>query len=284
MPDAAAGSPTQFPIKSFVLFVAGVILLRLLSVAGWALFPGEALILKIARVFIPLLFTAGLVALNQRMLSRDGFPPDALGLRPTRTRLGQFFAGAVAVTLIVGAIVGALWPIVPFHYERGAITASQFVWQSAEYFAGNWGEELIFRGYLLLIIARYFGLSRAIIVTSLLFGLFHLPGLSGATALKMVCTTSLGGCLYAYGYLLTGTLWTAAGLHVVGNIVLHHVYGASGQINSIFVPKFHERWPVSYDPAFLVWIAVLVPIIALAAYIERRRRKAAELPLTYPLV
>ncbi len=271
MPLPLAGSTRQFPIQSLLLFIAIAVLLRALTIAGWAVFPGNGLLPHIARIVVPLVAAAGLVRCNRKFLERDGIPPAALGLRPTPSRLGLFLVGATAITLIVAAVVGALWLIVPFHYQRGPMSVPQLVWQSAEYFAGNWGEELMFRGYLLLVVARRFGVPAALMFTGILFGLFHLPGLSGLSAVKMVGTTFLGGCLYAYGYLLTGTLWTAAGLHVAGNIVLHHLFGASNQ-PSLFTPVFREPWPTSYDPGFLAWLVVLVPVIALAAGLEHRRR------------
>lgn len=263
-----------FSVKALLLFISSAILLRLVSVAGSVFFPGDGFVPTIVRVVLSLVSAAGLLLLNERFLQDAGFSPDRLGLRVTSSRLGWFVAGGVTITLLVTVMVGALWLLVPFHYERGPMRGAQLFWQSAEYFAGNWGEELMFRGYLLLVVARRFGLGPALLFTGVLFGLFHLPGLSGWTAVKMVGTTLLAGYLYAYGYLLTGTLWTAAGLHVVGNIVLHHLFGASNQ-SSIFVPVFNRPWPTSYDPGFVIWLLVLCPIIALAAWLEHRQRNKA---------
>lgn len=270
MPTPPAENRPPFPVKSLLLFITGAVMLRVLSMTGWAFFPGDGRVgPQLARVLIPLCFAAALVVLNQRLLRRDGFPADMLGLRPTFRRAGWFVMGGLVIIPVIGILVGALWLFVPFHYERGTLSFPALIWQSAEYFGGNSGEELIFRGYLLLILVRHLGLPRALIITGFLFGLFHLPGLSGLTALKMVCTTFLGACVYAYGYVLTGTLWTAIGMHVVANIVLHHVFGASGK-PSLFTPVLHEAWPASYDPAFWVWVGVFVPVVALASVTARR--------------
>lgn len=277
MSGATAGDSVTFPTRSLLLFVASAVVLRALAVAGSAFFPGDRLVPNLARVLILFLSAAGLVLLNRMFLDRDGFRRDVLGLRPAPAHLWGFLAGAVTITAVVAALFGVLWLLVPFHYVRGTLSAGQLVWHAAEYFSGNWGEELMFRGYLLLIIMRRFGLPSALIVTGVLFGLFHLPGMAGWSALKMVGTSFLGGCLYAYGYLLTRTLWTAAGLHVTGNIVLHHVFGASNQ-NSLFVPAFERPWPTSYDPGFVVWLVVFLPVIAVAAMLYRRRRCAVPCP------
>ncbi|HEU5081548.1 MAG TPA: type II CAAX endopeptidase family protein [Opitutaceae bacterium] len=262
---------TNSVLSTFLIFVAGAVLLRLASIAGWVFFPGDGSGVRLARIAIPTVFTIGLVWLNDFALRRDGWPRDSLGLRPTASRAGWFLVGAGAMTVIVSLLVAALWCQVHFHLEPGSMTWRAFGWRSAEYLAGNFGEELIFRGYLLLTLAKRWGDARAVLVTSFLFGLFHLPGLSGIVALKMVCTTFLGGCLFARVFLSTRTLWTAVAMHVAGNIVLHHVYGASAGSDaaSWWKPVFDSPWPSSYDPAFVAWLIVLIPVIAAAAFLRR---------------
>jgi membrane protease YdiL (CAAX protease family) len=260
---------TPFPFKSLLLFVAGAIVLRLLSMVGWVFFPGDGLVPQLGRILIPLCFSIALVVLNQRLLARDGFAPDALGLKFTPARAGGALASSIFMVLICAAMAGSLWLLLPFHYQRGSLSLAAFSLRAVEYLGGNAGEELIFRGYLLLLLRRHCGLLAALVITAFLFGLFHLPGLSGATAIKMICTTFLGGILFAYGFLFTGTLWSAIGLHVAGNIVLHHILGLSGQ-PSLLTPVFEQPWPTAYDPAFVVWLAVLMPIITVAAFCYHR--------------
>ncbi|HEY8995333.1 MAG TPA: type II CAAX endopeptidase family protein [Lacunisphaera sp.] len=256
---------TPFPFKSLLLFIAGAVVLRLLSIVGWVFFPGDGILPQLGRILIPLCFSGALVVLNQKLLAHDGFGPDALGLKPNPARIGVILASALVITLIFAAMAAALRLPMPFHYQRGPLTLASFGLRAIEYLGGNAGEELIFRGYLLLLLRSHCGLPAALVITGLLFGCFHLPGLSGVAALKMVCTTFLGGTLFAYGFLLSGTLWSAISLHVVGNIVLHHVFGLSSQ-PSLLTPVFDRPWPTAYDPAFLVWLAILIPAVATAAY------------------
>lgn len=257
------------------MFLAGAVGLRLLSMAGWVFFPGTSAIAQLGRILIPLCFSIALVVLNQRLLARDGFAPDALGLKLTPARAGTSLAGSVLMALLFVAMAGGLWLLVPFHYQRGPLGLASFGLRAMEYLAGNAGEELIFRGYFLLLLRRHCGLAAALAITGLLFGLFHLPGLSGMAALKMTCTTFLGGTLFAYGFLLTGTLWSAIGLHVAGNVVLHHVLGLSGQ-TSLLAPIFDQSWPTTYDPAFVVWLVILIPVVTTAAYWHHRSRKSGQ--------
>jgi hypothetical protein len=66
-------------------------------------------------------------------------------------------------------------------------------------------------------------------------------------------------------------LWSAIGLHVAGNVVLHHVLGLSGQ-SSLLTPVFDRPWPATYDPAFVMWLAILAPAVAAAAYWHQRTK------------
>lgn len=271
----AAKEPVPpFPTKSFLLFAAGGILAWFLSVAVLAWFPGANLFPTIARVVLQLLVALGLLVLNRKLLVRDGFAPQALGLHPRRA--GWLLVGASAMAVLIVAIVGALWLLVPFHYERGSMSAGHLGLQAAQYFSGNFAEELLFRGYLLIVLQRHLGLGRALLTIGVLFGLFHCPGLAPLAAAKMACTTFVGSCLFAYGFLLTRALWTAVGLHVAGNTLLHHVAGLSGQKDTLWRPVFDAPWPSRYDPGFLVYLFVTGAATILAAVALNRRLRRAE--------
>src|SRR5688572_20079181 len=151
-----------FPAASLAWFVLGAVVLRLLAIPAWMFFPERGVFAHSARVVIPLAVVAGLVVLNRTFLMRDGFPRDTLGLG--LRRIGWFFAGGILIVPVLLAMAGALWLLVPFHWERGAMSWSQVGWKTAEYFAGNFGEELAFRGYFLVVLARYLGLTRALLI------------------------------------------------------------------------------------------------------------------------
>ncbi len=263
----SAGTEKPFPMVSLLWFVVGAVILRLLAIPAWMFFPDHGLFARVARVAIPMLVLVGLVFLNRALLVRDGFPRDALGLG--LRRIGWFVGGGVFMTAGSLASTGALWLQVPFHWERGALTWPQVGWKTAEYLAGNSGEELMFRGYFLIVLAQYLGLTRALIIGAVFFGLFHLPGLTGMEALKMICTTAAMSFTFAYGYVLTGSLWTAVGLHVFGNVTLHEVLGASGK-SGILNIVFDEPWPDTYDPGFVACLVVTIPLAVIGWLLVRR--------------
>ncbi len=221
---------------------------------AWLAFPRDTGPQHVARIALALVCAAALVWLNRRFLVRDGIRVSALGLGIRRFPF--LLAGALLMTVVLGVVAGVLSLTAPFHWKPGSLSWSGLGWCAAEYFAGNAGEELMFRAYLLLAMQRAFGTAPALVIVSLLFGLFHLPGLSGVVAVKMICTTGVWSLVFALGFLKTGSLWTAIGLHAFGNTLLHRVMGMSGD-ESLFRADFRAPLPNGYgDPGFLTFAGV----------------------------
>lgn len=267
-PPATVRTPA-LPVRSLALFLFGAVLLRGVAVLPWMFFPSTSGFQQLARIVIPLGVTAALLALNLTFLRRAGFAGDALGLR--LHRIGWLAVGGFAAVPILLAMAAVLGWFVPFHWEQGTLSWPRYGWQATEYLAGNFGEELMFRGYLLLILTRCLGLRWALLIVAILFGLFHLPGISGGAALKMICTTAAWSYLFAYAFLLTNSLWTAVGLHVLGNLLLHQTLGLSGQ-ESLWRIVLHGHWPTRYDPAFLTVMTVSLSIVFVASRLYTRHR------------
>ena len=202
--------------------------------------------------------TLALFWLNRTSLVKDGLSGNSLGLSLHQSP--WFLAGGLISIIFVGLIAGSLWLLTPFHWEPGTLTDGDVAWRFAEYFGSNFTEELMFRGYLLLILRRSLASGRALLIVSLLFGLFHLPGLSGIVALKMICTTTLFSWILGLIFIKTSSLWTAVGMHVVGNTVLHTVLGMSGE-QSVFRMKFVKPPPTGYDAGLTAYVVICLVTI-----------------------
>ncbi len=191
------------------------------------------------------------------LLLRGGWTSGSLGLE--MRNFPHFLLGGLQVIPIVAMMAGALWILVPFHWVQGTLTLENLCWRFGEYLAWNFGEELMFRGYALLLLQRYLGLQSVLLVISLLFGLFHLPGLFGLAAIKMICTTAIWSYIFGLRFIQTGSLWVAVGMHVCGNVLLHRVLGLFGE-ESLLRIGFDAPWPSGYDPGFAVSLAITLPV------------------------
>jgi membrane protease YdiL (CAAX protease family) len=84
-------------------------------------------------------------------------------------------------------------------------------------------EEVIFRGILLATFIQLYGIVWAIILQSVLFGLWHLRSLLFMTpkrvTTQVLYTGLVLGPLFAIITLLTGTIWIAVILHFLNNFL-----------------------------------------------------------------
>jgi membrane protease YdiL (CAAX protease family) len=80
--------------------------------------------------------------------------------------------------------------------------------------AGTFFEEVLFRGYVLTRLRRA-GVGRAILISALLFCIGHIP-VRGVSPL--ILTWLLGGLVYGYLYVKSGSLWVTGGFHLAHNV------------------------------------------------------------------
>ncbi len=92
-------------------------------------------------------------------------------------------------------------------------------------------EEVWFRGMLFAGLRRQYSDSYALIVSSLLFGLLHLPvwiivdGMSAALILQSFGTIILYGLVFALLFKRTGSLWAALIPHWLNNLFIQGFLG-----------------------------------------------------------
>ena len=84
-------------------------------------------------------------------------------------------------------------------------------------------EELLFRGYLMSLLARYFNLCTALIVSSVLFAVVHATN-DGLSTMGFI-TITIAGLLFGLLFAKTGQLWLPTGLHAAWNFMQGVVFG-----------------------------------------------------------
>jgi membrane protease YdiL (CAAX protease family) len=84
-------------------------------------------------------------------------------------------------------------------------------------------EEIIFRGILLATFIPLYGIVWAIVLQSVLFGLWHLRSLlfmpPRRVAIQVLYTGVILGPIFALATLWTGTIWIAVILHFLNNFL-----------------------------------------------------------------
>jgi uncharacterized protein len=215
-------------LSSLCLFLALAGAAFLALPIGHGFFPGDHAFARSARALCSILGILLLIVGSRRLLRRDGLPENRLALGPDAHHARAFLIGAGLACAHIALLLAILFLFAPFELRAGSRSLADVASEGIGYLTGNFVEELLFRGYLLIALAHWIGAARAIWLLALPFGLFHFPGLDAASLFKMLLTTGAMHFVYAYAWLAMRSLWAAVALHAVGNTLLHAVAGVDG--------------------------------------------------------
>ena len=227
--------------RANLLRIAGFLIAALVAVIGagpvaglatgvLGLASGDQLISgdQATRWLFPVLISSLLVVVSWIAVRREGLTLHALGIAPTRRRVAEFLVGFalatfffIGVALLRGAQVGADWNLNLVPGVRAAIIGLPYA------FVLLLPEELLFRGYAFKKATAVFGSPFALLLSSLLFGAYHVVGSGywGIGAVFLFVMPALGGLLFGLAALRTGGLALPIGLHLGGNWVNMSVFG-----------------------------------------------------------
>ena len=188
-----------------------------------------------------------------------------LGFYPTKKRLYGFF-----LFLIITALCSASYFIMRMAfakeqwYVNPKLTAG-ILWE------GVWWniksvlfEELIFRGVLFYILIKKLGPVKAIIISSIAFGIYHWFSHEViGNPVQMIITfltTGLMGVVYAYGYAKTFSLYVPIAIHLGWNLVRSVVFSETVIGDQLLVQvKPVPQVTVGY---FIYFCVVFVPMLS----------------------
>jgi len=256
-------------IAVYLALTAGLTWLYLQLDPAAAREPGWVPHTFIASEAISLLVALLCVALSARLERRSW---DAYGLAPRAAFGARFWEGVlwgvVPVSLLMAAIWAAGgWSVAGLAQHGGALAHYALAWALAFLLVGL-NEEVLFRGYTLLTLARGIGFWPAALALSAAFGALHYytkPMETWADGLS----TGLIGLFVCYTVRLTGDIWLAAGLHFGWNFTALAVFGGPNTGNDgkplaghLLASSFHgPQWltggPMGPEASLLVF-----PLIA----------------------
>jgi hypothetical protein len=140
-------------------------------------------------------------------LGRDGLRPRAVGV--------GLLLGTIGIALPSLALLGIGW--LRLEPSPAGNVVADAVQTLAILAPAALGEELMLRGYFFAVLREAWGARRAILVTSVLFGLLHLQN-AGVTA-QSVALVALAGIFLGAVLVTTGSLYAAWAAHLSWNFV-----------------------------------------------------------------
>jgi membrane protease YdiL (CAAX protease family) len=140
-------------------------------------------------------------------------------------------------------------------------------------------EELIFRGVLLYILIKKFGATKAIIISSIAFGIYHwfsqeVFGNPLQMAIVFI-TTGAMGLIYAYGYAKSFSLFIPFAIHIGWNVVRSVVFSETVIGDQLWVQvKPAPQVQVSYFVFFLVIYFPILSALLINFFLLKRMKQA----------
>ena len=132
---------------------------------------------------------------------------------------GYFFGGiAISVAVAVCVVTGA-GSFVDFDHAPFSIIALFLI----GYLIQGASEELLCRGYFMYSVARRYPMWIAVVSSSVLFALLHMP--NNGVSINAFLNLFLFGVFTALLTLRTGSIWYASGFHSAWNFFQGNLYG-----------------------------------------------------------
>jgi len=186
----------------------------------------------------------------------------ALGLGITARHLA-LFVGA----LLIAAITCAMYYLLssaaagnPWRFA-GAMTVERFLSGSWYVLKSVLFEEFVFRGVLLYLAIKRWGMKKACILSAVCFGVYHWISYNAfGNPVQMAfifLLTGLAGLAFAYGFALSRSMYFPIGLHLGWNLVQILVF-SNGPLGKQLLIRTNEARPDGWVSLLLFLFQLLV--------------------------
>jgi hypothetical protein len=201
-----------------------------------------------------------------------------LGLKPTKSRIADLFL----FSFIAGCISSITFLLRMLFVKESWIINPSLNWQL--FFNGIWYniksvlfEELIFRGVLFYLLIKKLGGIKAILISSIAFGVYHwftyevFNDLVKMSWIFLITFTA--GYIYALGFYKTSSLYAPIGMHVGWNIVQSFIFSAGNIGPGLLIEKLPApQVEASYFVYYLITFLHLILFIVVFALILLKNR------------
>lgn len=148
-----------------------------------------------------------------------------LGFTPVSKRISQFLIGFAFIALIQSLLILIETFVLSIEWEFNTAFNLPNIFNSLWYHTKSAiTEDLIFRGAALYIIAKKLSEKSAILISAIIFGIYHWfsYGMFGAGVIPMIyifVITGASGAVWAYSYFKTNSIFLSLGFHIAWNLM-----------------------------------------------------------------
>lgn len=190
----------------------------------------------------------------------------ALGIKPNKRRLKEFFLGFVLMALFctINTLGQSYFKGVSYirNYEYGfieSLNASWWTFKAALY------DELVFRGAILYLLIKRLGVNWGCLISAVAFGIYHwfsyeVFGSSTVLMVYVFLITGAPGWMFAYAFAKTKSLYAPLGLHFGWTIISSIVFSAGPLGDSLFTIKDEAIELGGWEQLlFFSWQTIIIP-------------------------
>jgi membrane protease YdiL (CAAX protease family) len=261
--DASRPRPAKIVLFLALAALGVLVYLFLLSALRGKLGNFSAAVPAMVLAFLTLI-------LNWRFLRSDGRSLADIGFNAARMRIREMALGFVGGAFTAAAWAVALWCVASVSWRAAPSFDPASAGGSFTFiFFNNAGEELVYRGYLFLVTARWYGRSVAIVGTSILFALLHIQ--SGVPWQSAVAGVLTSGLLFAVLFARWQSVPLVLAFHAATNVI-QEVLGLRSSGLTVVVP---HTTGLTARPSYgvLALVALINLSVALGVWLSMRNRR-----------
>lgn len=246
---------TKAVLKAILFCIAFTLLFIALSFLKYLLPPNfERLAHGVAGTLAAFLTTAFFLKLDRKRFSD-------IGLVPRRGTVSKFIVGVLAGVLIMGLLAISVLYFSGAEIEVNANSnAAHFLLITLPLLPLAFMEELGFRAYPLVILQQRTGIRWSLLITSLLFALYHI--VNGWSVTSSFLGPAIWGLVFGLAAIYSNGIAMPTGMHYAANLTTA-AFGAAGNTVSLWTIK-ESTQPTSKHSA-IDW-AMLLPAFALLLF------------------
>jgi len=207
-----------------------------------------------------------------------------LGFFPTKKRLFDFAVFLLVTSACCSAEIVMKIFLAHQQWKINPAFTGRLLWEGIRWnMVSVLFEELIFRGAILYILINKIGISKAVIISAIGFGIYHwfsygIIGNIPQMAITFFVTGAMGLVL-AYGYAKTLSLYIPIAIHFGWNFTHMFIFSEGPTGNGLFIPA--QPGPFRTDSYFLFFTILILPMMSalLINYLLLRKHKKVNLAL-----
>lgn len=198
-----------------------------------------------------------------------------LGIRPTKSRMYHLTLGFLATSVFCAVYYLSVAGFTDNHFTiNKEFGLRQFLKSSWWTLNSVLFEELIFRGALLYIAIKKFGVRAACIISAISFGIYHWFSFGAfENPVQMIIIfimTGVWGLMFAFAYARTKSLYLPIGLHLGWNLINNVVFSQGPLGHQFLINNGEKKLEGILSLLFFVIQIFLLPILT---YLFLRPRK-----------